>query len=81
MLGIQPRAQREWNDKNAIMVRRNLEASLAERRSADPMKRQPCWTEGLAVGSAEFVRKLKPLILSRLEMETTEVIKYVFRFF
>ena len=33
------------------------------------MKREPCWTASLAVGSLEFVEKVKPLILSRRETE------------
>ena len=53
-------------------VRRNLEASLAERIGRDQMKREPCWTESLAVGSAEFVERIKPLILSRLDTEIIE---------
>ena len=36
------------------------------------MKREPYWTESLAVGSAGFVEKIKPLILSRRETETEE---------
>ena len=50
----------------------NLEASLAERIGRDQMKREPCWTESLAVGSAEFVERIKPLILSRLDTEIIE---------
>jgi REP-associated tyrosine transposase len=53
-------------------VRRNLEVSLAERIAQDQMKREPQWTEGLAVGSAGFVEKLRPLILSRRETEVVE---------
>ena len=53
-------------------VRRNLEASLAERIGRDQMKREPWWTESLAVGSAGFVEKIKPLILSRRETEITQ---------
>ena len=53
-------------------VRRNLEASLVQRIERDPMKREPWWTESLAVGSADFVEKIKPLILSRRDTEITE---------
>lgn len=53
-------------------VRRNLEASLQERIARDQVKREPRWTESLAVGSAGFVEKIKPLILSRPEMEIVE---------
>jgi len=52
-------------------VRHNLEASLCEKIERDQMKREPWWTESLAVGSAGFVGKIKPLILSRRETEIT----------
>mgnify|MGYP001309500484 FL=1 len=38
----------------------------------DEMKREPCWTESLAVGSREFIDRIKPLILSRQETEVVE---------
>jgi putative transposase len=50
-------------------VRRNLEASLAEALAREQVRREPCWTESLAVGSAGFVEAVKPLILSRQETE------------
>src|SRR4051812_44228343 len=53
-------------------ARRNLEASLADRIARHQMKREPWWTESLAVGSAGFVEKIKPLILSRRDTEITE---------
>ena len=53
-------------------VRRNLDASLEQRIARDQMKREPCWTESLAVGSSAFVRKIKPLIVSRRETEIVE---------
>jgi putative transposase len=53
-------------------VQRNLEAALQERIEQDGLKREPCWTESLAVGSPEFVRRIKPLILSRRESEIVE---------
>ena len=53
-------------------VRRNLDTSLSERIARDQMKREPWWTESLAVGSAEFVERTKPLILSRRETEIAE---------
>ena len=44
---------------NVEEVRKNLIASLAERIARDEVKREPCWTESLAVGSLGFVwRKL-----------------------
>lgn len=54
-------------------LRENLQASLAERIARDQIKREPCWTESLAVGSVGFVEKIKPLILSRRETEIVEV--------
>ena len=50
-------------------VRKNLEAGIAQRLARDQMKREPCWTESLAVGSAGFVEKIKPRILSRCETQ------------
>ena len=46
-------------------VRKNLEISLAQRIARGQVKREPCWTEALAVGSRRFVEKVQPLILSR----------------
>ena len=54
---------------NVEEVRKNLSASLTERIARDQMKREPCWTASLAVGSLGFVEKVKPLILSRRETE------------
>ena len=53
-------------------IRKHLEASLSERIAGDQVKREPRWTESLAVGSAGFVEKIKPLILSRRETEMVE---------
>ena len=50
-------------------VRKNLIASLAEKIARDEVKREPCWTESLAVGSLGFVEKVKPLILFRRKSE------------
>ena len=55
---------------NVEEVRKNLIASLAERIARDEVKRESCWTESLAVGSLEFVEKVKPLILFRRKTET-----------
>src|SRR5882672_4548746 len=44
-------------------LRRNLAASLAEWIARAELKRQACWTESLAVGSLEFVKQIRPLIL------------------
>jgi hypothetical protein len=38
----------------------------------DQVKREPCWTESLAVGSIDFLEKIRPLILSRRETEIVE---------
>jgi len=54
---------------NVEEVRKNLIASLAERIARDEVKREPCWTESLAVGSLGFVEKVKPLILFRRKTE------------
>ena len=35
----------------------------------EEFEREPIWTESRAVGSAAFVEKIKPLILSRRETE------------
>jgi len=53
-------------------LRKHLEAALAEAIARDQVKREPLWTESLAVGSAGFVRKIQPLILSRRETEVTQ---------
>ena len=50
-------------------VRRNLEAALAEAIARGEVKREPCWTEGLAVGSAQYIEQIKPMLLSRRETE------------
>jgi len=39
---------------NVEEVPKNLIASLAERIARDEVKREPCWTESLAVGSLAF---------------------------
>jgi len=53
-------------------VRENLDRSLAETIAQDQVRRQPCWTESLAVGSSSFVEKIQPFILSRRETEIVE---------
>ena len=54
---------------NVEQVRHHLIASLAERTARDELKREARWTESLAVGSLEFVERIKPLILFRRETE------------
>jgi putative transposase len=53
-------------------VGRNLEAALGELIAPEQLKRAPCWTEGLAVGSAGFLERIRPLILSRQETELVQ---------
>ena len=53
-------------------VRKNLEASLVEKIAANDLKREPCWTESLAVGSQSFLEKLKPENFSRRETAIVE---------
>lgn len=54
-------------------VRENLEAALVEAIAQGKLKREPVWTESLAVGSAGFVEKAKPLVLTRRETELIEL--------
>ena len=56
-------------------VRKHLEVSLAERIARDDAKREPCWTESLAVGSREFLERIQPWILSRQETEIVESVE------
>ena len=58
-------------------VRGNLEACLAETIARDQMKREPCWTESLAVGGVSFLEKVRPQISSRRETEIVETGKDV----
>jgi putative transposase len=60
-------------------LRTNLEASLAQTIGQDRMKREGCWTESLAVGSAAFVKRIQPLILSRRETEIVEATENVWK--
>ena len=54
-------------------LRRNLEAALADAIARGEVKREAIWTEVLAVGSAGFVEKIKPMILTRRETEVAEL--------
>jgi REP-associated tyrosine transposase len=63
--------------ENLEEVGKNLNFSLAEKIARDELKREPCWTESLAVGSVEFIRKTQPLILSRHETEIIETAENV----
>ena len=53
-------------------VRRNLEATLQEAIARNQVRREPCWTDTLAVGSRTFLDQVQPLILSRRETEIVE---------
>ena len=53
-------------------VRNHLEAALGEQIAEEQFKREPCWTEALAVGSAGFLERIRPLILSRQETELVQ---------
>ena len=55
-----------------VDVRNNLEAALGEQIAQEEVKREPCWTEGLAVGSAGFLERIRPLILLRQETELVQ---------
>ena len=53
-------------------VRIHLEAALQERIAQKQFKREPCWTESLAVGSPRFLERIRPLILSRQETDLVQ---------
>ena len=53
-----------------VELRKNFEERLSERmRKNELTKREPIWTESLAVGSASFVKAIQPLVLTRRETE------------
>jgi putative transposase len=54
-------------------IRENLAASLSEKIARDAVKREPCWTESLAVGSRVFLEQVRPFVLTRRETEITEM--------
>jgi putative transposase len=54
-------------------VRSNLEAALADAIARGELKREPIWTESLAVGSGQFVERTKPMVLSRRETQIVEI--------
>ena len=53
-------------------VRKILSTTLIETIARDELKREPCWTESLAVGSMPYLEKIKPMVLSRRETEVVE---------
>jgi putative transposase len=57
---------------DAEEVRRHLEAALTDAIARGELKREPLWTESLAVGSAGFVEKIKPMVLTRRDTEVTD---------
>ena len=58
---------------DAEAVRRHLDAALADAIARGELKREPIWTETLAVGSAGFVEKIKPMVPSRRGIEVIEM--------
>jgi hypothetical protein len=56
----------------SVIFSPNLDRSLADTIAQDQVKRHPCWTESLAVGSNSFVEQIQPLIMSRRETEIVE---------
>jgi hypothetical protein len=57
---------------HAHLLMRHLEAALAEAMAQCLVKREPIWTERLAIGSSGFVEKIKPMLLSRRETEVIQ---------
>jgi len=56
-------------------VAENLRASLEDAIARDQVRREACWTESLAVGSVDYLERIRPGIRSRREtalVETTE---------
>jgi hypothetical protein len=53
-------------------VRKYLEAALGQQIAQLEFKREPCWTEALAVGGTGFLERIKPLMLSR---QATELVQ------
>jgi putative transposase len=53
-------------------VAENLNASLEEEIARDQVRREACWTEGLAVGSVGYLEGIRPRIRSRRETELVE---------
>ena len=45
------------------------EEMVAERIAKDEMKREPVWSESLAVGSQRFIREIQPMIRKRMDTE------------
>ena len=53
-------------------VRKNLEVSLTERIAEGRLKREPCWTQSLAVGSLPFLERVERRITARKETKIVE---------
>ncbi|MFO1475539.1 MAG: transposase [Verrucomicrobiota bacterium] len=58
---------------NLTELRQNLEWSLADQIARDQLKREPCWTEALAVGSRRFVEGMQPKVVVRREVLIEEL--------
>ncbi len=46
--------------------------ALGELLAQEQLKREGCWTEGVAVGSAGSLERIRPLIWSRQELERVQ---------
>jgi putative transposase len=53
-------------------LRAHLQVSLREALAKEQMKRDPRWTESVAIGSRRFVEKIEPTVLSRRKTEIVE---------
>ena len=58
-----------FGDGSAAEFREQYEAMIEERIAKDLAKREPEWTESIAVGSEEFVREVSQFIQGRQELE------------
>jgi putative transposase len=53
-------------------LRAGLERGLADAVARDERRREAWWTESVAVGRPDFLERIRPMILSRRELETIE---------
>jgi hypothetical protein len=54
-------------------VRRHVEAALTDAIARGELNREPIWTESLAVSSAGFLQRIKPMVLSRRDTEVMNI--------
>ncbi len=59
-------------DREKEEFRRNYEAALLEGVGREQLKREPKWTESIAVGSEAFVREVGRQIRNRMQVEIVE---------